>query len=121
MQHYHQYEYRDVGPHSSEIVRERLRGRPARTFQTPDEAAAWHRQWMDEVVRPAGVMDLDHVGQAAAKDQKAEYTRRQLEIGQDFLDGFWSGQQFIAATLIPCPPRVIPGFPEPPPCPTGHR
>jgi hypothetical protein len=121
MQHIHQYEYRDAGPHSNEIVRDRLRQKPRQTFETVDEAVAWHQKWMNETVRPGGVIDLDGAGQDAAKARLLMFTRSQLEHGQHVMDGFWSGQQFIAATLIPCPAREIPGFPAPPPCPLGRH
>lgn len=118
MQHIHQYEYREPQPRNSEIVRERLRQRPRRTFETVDEAAAWHAEWINEVQRPAGYWGAD--GEGERKPRLLEFVRSQLEQGSDVVDSFWSGPQVIAATLIPCPPRFIPGFPEPPPCPLGR-
>lgn len=53
MQHIHQYEYREPQPRNSELVRDRLRQRPKRTFDTVDDAVAWHEKWMAEVQRPA--------------------------------------------------------------------
>lgn len=119
MQHIHQYEYREPQPRNSELVRERLRERPKRTFETVDAAVAWHKGWMDEVPRPAGYWGSD--GEESRKVVKLEFTRAQLEHGLEVVDSFWSGPQVIAATLIPCPPRVIPGFPAPPPCPQGRH
>lgn len=49
-----------------------------------------------------------------------EFTRSQLAQENAVVDSFWSGAQVICATIIPCPPRPIPGFPEPPPCPLGR-
>lgn len=118
MQHIHQYEYREPRPRNNEIVRERLRGKPRRTFETVDDALAWYAGWTDEVQRPASSWGTD--GEAAGKARKLAFTREALDRGGDVVDGFWSGPQHIAATLIPCPPRVIPGFPKPPPCPTPH-
>lgn len=173
--HYHQYEYREPQPRNSELVRNRLNGRPKRTFETVDEAVAWHEQWMGEVPRPLGywgvgsaqeetpypviVVDpergptdeqraqldaqarLERVKEklapfrerageapeeyrermrAEGEARKVKFTRSALERGAEVVDSFWSGPQVITATLIPCPPRVIPGFPEPPRCPTGH-
>lgn len=116
--HIHQYEYREPQPRNSELVRDRLRQRPRRTFETVDEAVAWHKEWIGEVQRPAGYWGAD--GEEARKTGLLEFTRTQLECGNEVVDSFWSGPQVIAATLIPCPPRPIPGFPEPPRCPTGH-
>lgn len=119
MTHIHQYEYREPQPRNSELVRDRLRGKPRRTFETVDEAVAWHAGWIDEVPRPAGHWGSD--GESARKPGLLEHTRSQLEGGKEVVDGFWSGMQHIAATLIPCPPRPIPGFPKPPPCPLGRK
>lgn len=119
MQHIHQYEYREPQPRNSELIRDRLRQRPKRTFETIDDAVAWHKEWMAEVQRPASCWGSD--GEESRKTGKLEFTRSQLELGNDVVDGFWSGPQHIAATLIPCPPRVIPGFPAPAPCPTGRH
>ena len=118
MQHYHQYEYREPQPRSSELVRDRLRQKPRRTFDTVDDAVAWHEKWIGEVKRPAGCWGED--GEEARRPRLLEHTRRQLEYGTDTMDAFWSGGEVIAVTLIPCPPRVIPGFPTPPPCPVGR-
>lgn len=118
LQHIHQYEYREPQPRNSEIVRERLRQRPGKTFESVDEAVAWHAAWVDEVQRPAGYWGAE--GAEARKPRLLEFVRGQLEHGADVVDSFWSGPQVIAATLIPCPPRAIPGFPEPPPCPLGR-
>lgn len=119
MQHIHQYEYREPQPRNSEPVRERLRGRPKQTFETVDDAVAWHEGWISEVQRPAGYWGSGDQG--ARKAGLLEFARSQLEHGNDVVDSFWSGPQVIAATLIPCPPRVIPGFPAPPPCPLGRH
>lgn len=119
MQHIHQYEYREPQPRSSELVRDRLRAKPKRTFETVDEAMAWHERWIGEVRRPAGYWGPD--GEDARRPRLLEHTRAQLEQGAEVVDSFWSGPEVIAATLIPCPPRVIPGFPKPPPCPLGRQ
>lgn len=118
MQHIHQYECREPQPRNSDLVRDRLRARPRRTFETVDEAVAWHDGWISEVQRPAGYWGAD--GEEMRKPGLLAFTRSQLEQGSEVVDGFWSGPQYIAATLIPCPPRVIPGFPKPPPCPLGR-
>jgi len=119
MTHYHQYEYREPQPRNSELVRERLRQHPKQTFETVDEAATWHEQWIGEVKRPAGYWGDD--GEAERVPRLVAFTRSQLEHGQEVVDAFWNGPEVIAATLIPCPARAIPGFPEPPPCPQGRR
>lgn len=119
MSHIHQYEYREPQARNSELVRDRLRQRPKRTFETVDEAVAWHEGWIGEVKRPAGSWGAD--GEEVRKAGLLEFTRSQLEHGNEVVDSFWSGPEVIAATLIPCPPRVIPGFPVPPPCPLGRH
>lgn len=116
--HYHQYEYREPQPRNSELVRDRLHQRPKRTFGTVDDAVAWHEGWIGEVKRPAGCWGPD--GEAERAPRLLAFVRSQLEHGQHVVDSFWNGGEVIAATLIPCPPRMIPGFPEPPRCPTGH-
>lgn len=119
MQHIHQYEYREPQPRNSELVRDRLRSRPKRTFDTVEEAVKWHEKWIGEVRRPAGYWGED--GELARVPRLLEFTRSQLEHGGDVVDSFWSGGEVIAATLIPCPPREIPGFPKAPPCPVGRH
>jgi hypothetical protein len=116
--HFHQYEYREPQPRNSEIVRERLRGRPRRTFETIDEVVAWHEAWTNEVPRPAGYWGPD--GEAARKLRLLAFVRRELEMGNCVVDSFWSGPQVISVTHIPCPLRPILGFPDPPPCPLGR-
>ena len=116
--HFHLYEYREPQPRNSELVRERLRARPRRTFDTVDDAVAWHDGWIDEVKRPAGCWGAD--GEEVRKPALLEFTRSQLECGNEVVDSFWSGPQVVAATLIPCPPRAVAGFPAPPPCPVGR-
>lgn len=118
MQHIHQYEYREPQPRNSEPVRDRLRQKPKRTFETVEDAAAWHEKWIGEHQRPPGYWGAD--GAEAGAARKVAFTRAELERGNEVVDGFWSGEH-IAATLIPCPPRVIPGFPVPPPCPLGRH
>lgn len=115
--HVHQYEYREPQPRNSEIVRDRLRQGPRETFWTVDEAVLWHEKWIAEVMRPAGYWGSD--GEEARRPRLLAHTRYSLEHGKEVVDSFWSGGQVICATLIPCPPIVIPGFPEPPPCPIG--
>ncbi len=117
--HVHQYEYREPQPRNSELVRDRLHQRPKRTFETADEAVTWHEKWISDVKRPAGYWGAD--GEEVRKPRLLEFTRSELEHGNHVVDSFWNGGEVIAATLIPCPPRVIPGFPTPPPCPLGRH
>jgi hypothetical protein len=117
--HVHQYEYREPQPRNSETVRDRLRERPAKTFETVDDAVRWHEEWISEVPRSAGYWGAD--GAEARKPGLLAHTRSSLEHGKEVVDSIWSGAQVICATLIPCPPIVIPGFPEPPPCPIGRK
>jgi hypothetical protein len=118
-QHFHQYEYREPQPRNSELVRERLRERPRKTFETVADAVAWHEGWINEVPRPAGYWGTD--GEAVRKPVLLDFVRHQLEHGNVVVDSFWSGPQVIAVTHIPCPLRPIPGFPDPPPCPLGRK
>lgn len=115
------------------------------TCETVDEAKTWYAGWVEENPRPGARFPKDdpnhetlpcyqryeqrlaeHAPDGAAlplsgTQRRVAYAGVQLSAGQDVVDGFYTtGGEYLSATLIPCPPRVIPGSPEPPPCPQGR-
>jgi hypothetical protein len=103
-------------------VRDWLR-RPASaitaTLETVDAACAWHADWIEETPRPDSSWGLSE-GPEEGKRKKVEFTGR-ITGWDEVIDGFYTaGGEYVSATFILCPPRVIPGCPAPPPCPLGR-
>jgi hypothetical protein len=116
--HIHAYVEKEASP-KNQPVKDRLRRKPTATFDGVEQAVDWHRKWIEDNPRPTSSWFL-HDTEEQGKHAKAEFTRRSFEHGNDVIDFFWLGQH-VMLLMIPCPPRVIPGFPEPPPCPQGRH
>jgi hypothetical protein len=89
------------------------------TCETVDAASAWYAQWIESNPRPDGNYHADEP-QDARRARKVDFVSRQLAHGSDVVDGFYTaGGEYLSASLIPCPPRKVPAFLNPP-CPLGR-
>lgn len=116
--HIHAYEEREPTPRNDAVLN-RLAKRPMETFETVEDAVAWHAHWIEDNPRPASHWGL-HESEEEGKRSKVDFTRHELERGGERVDFYWSGQH-VMLLFIPCPAREIPGFPKPPPCPLGRN
>jgi hypothetical protein len=88
-------------------VRDWLRrpaGRITATFETPEQAADWHRRWMDDNPRPESYLFLRGPDAPQALDAYAAETAAALTNGVDRVDSFYSGGgEFVSLSFICCP------------------
>lgn len=90
------------------------------TCETVDAAADWYAEWIESNTRPDGAYFPDEP-QATQRAHKVEFVRGRLTGGDDVVDSFYTGGgEYLSASLIPCLPRVIPAFLNPP-CPLGRK